>query len=64
MFSGPHDSKLERRWQGEPFNGQNGLMAKTFAVQLHVRMYVYAFVLKATKSGQVDFESGFEGSSS
>ena len=37
--------------QGEQFNGQNGLMAKTIAVQLHVRMYVYAFVLKAPKSG-------------
>ena len=39
-------------------------MAKTIAVQLHVRMYVYAFVLKAPKSGQVDFNPDFVGSSS
>ena len=39
-------------------------MAKTIAVQLHVRMYVYAFVLKAPKSGQVDFNPDFAGSSS
>ena len=58
MFSEPDESKPERRWQGGQFNGQNGLMAKTIAVQLHVRMYVYAFVLKAPKSGQGDFRPG------
>ena len=64
VFNEPYVSKPQRRWQRERFNDKNGLMAKTIAVQLHVRMCQYVFVLKAPKFGQVDFRPGFPGSSS
>ena len=59
MLNEPYVSKPQRRWQRERFNGQ-----KQSLYILHVRMYVYAFVLKAPKSGQVDFNPDFVGSSS
>ena len=33
VFNEPYVSKPQWRWQRERFNGQNGLMAKTIAVQ-------------------------------